>query len=350
MKSHLALAVWIVSFAAQAQVATPPPGATASHWTLYEENDTKLISRVDLHDRHYTQGLKFQFFFPEGEMTRLARAATSLLPSRYGTCGAEPKDLRCSSGFTIGQNIYTPQDISKSELQTDERPYAAWLYAGLTMELRSPTIIHEMEIDVGTMGPAALGKKIQTKWHDLINVAYPKGWKNQIRNEPGLLLQYSQLRRHQQKGAPGGWSADFIGRYGVVASNVFTYASAEPVLRAGYNISNDFAATIPEVMPGPGAPPTPTIEPVSDFEFYFFAGGEGRALLLSEVLEGNCCTSQPSHGVRHQGFVLARELGFAGRYKAMRITWRQIHRTREFEGQKQPDVYGAVAVTWDRRF
>jgi hypothetical protein len=354
MRGAAAFLLLAAAFAAHAQA--PARDAKPSRWTLYEENDTHLISRVNGSDRHYTQGLKLEFLFPEGDMTAPARKLASLLPRRYGVCGESAQNLRCSSGFTIGQNIYTPQDISHQSLQADERPYAAWLYGGLSIQLRSPLLIQTVEIDVGAMGPRALGRTIQTKWHDLINVAYPQGWQNQIGNEPGVLLQYFQRRQHAKVGGEDGspWSADFSGRYGGIAGNVFTYVLAEPVFRLGYNVSNDFAETIPEVIEKPGVAAMPMTGPRSTslppVEFYVFAGSEGRTVLVSEVLEGNCCSHPASHGVRHKPFVGAIEYGFAARLRSMRLTWRQIHRTREFVGQKRPDIYGSVALTYDRDF
>ena len=56
-----------------------------------------------------------------------------------------------------------------------------------------------VEIDVGMVGPAALGEPIQTKWHQLIGSPQPRGWGNQIPNEPAFLVSYL----HKQKISTG---------------------------------------------------------------------------------------------------------------------------------------------------
>jgi hypothetical protein len=303
--------------------------------TLQEENDFKYFSGVD-HDRHYTQGLKLEISYPDGDLARAAKFLTRFLPKSLGDCD---ESARCSSGFVIGQNIYTPQDISRVELQEDERPYAAWLYGGLTLNIRTKSLLQTLEIDVGMMGPAALGRQIQTKWHDVINIAYPRGWRNQIGDEPGVLVQYYQTRRLPIHGSQRRWSSDILTRTGVVAGNVMTYANVAPVVRFGFNMSNDFVFVIPELSLAP--PP---------YEFYVFAGGELRAVAFNEMLEGNCCRDPASHGVRRESIIGIRDVGAVVRYHSIRLTWRQIRRAREFAGQKEPDIYGALALTWDRRF
>ena len=38
------------------------------------------------------------------------------------------------------------------------------------------------------VGPAALGREIQSGWHKLIDSPKPMGWHNQIPNEPAFLV------------------------------------------------------------------------------------------------------------------------------------------------------------------
>ena len=42
--------------------------------------------------------------------------------------------------------------------------------------------------------------------------------------------------------------------------------------------------------------------------------------------------------------VTTLDWGAVLRLYRLRLTWRQIHRTREFVGQNQSDIYGALAL------
>ncbi|MEK6371512.1 MAG: lipid A deacylase LpxR family protein [Acidobacteriota bacterium] len=368
MKRALLAAVFVMeAVAAQAQNGS---NLEPHRLILYEENDIHLFSRVEGRDRHYTQGLKLQLLYPEGEVLPLIDRITRRLQTHWGGCRTSGDGPRCSSGWALGQNMYTPQDISQTALQTDERPYAAWLYGGAVFEMRTPrpegtnesAIDRVVELDVGMIGPAALGRPIQTRWHDLIDVDPPRGWANQLRNEPGIELHYSRraLRRIAERGC---WSVDFMDRRSGALGNIFTFVSAGPTFRAGFNMSEDFAGVIPQVIPAP-VPPQPVPPPpppmasassspaVSNnlIEAYVFVGGDGRLVLWNELIEGNCCVHPASHGVRLRRAVAMLDWGAAVRVGPVRLTWRQIRRTREFEGQKKSDIYGALALVYNRRY
>jgi hypothetical protein len=40
-------------------------------------------------------------------------------------------------GYVFGQYIFTPEDISREDKIYDDRPYAGWLYAGLSLACRN---------------------------------------------------------------------------------------------------------------------------------------------------------------------------------------------------------------------
>ena len=100
-------------------------------------------------DRHYTAGF------------RLAcnRSAPSFLDpvteeSRH------PDDITNSRAtYSIGQGIFTPDDISESELIEDDQPYAGWLYLGFALEKEtvpkdnSQRFLDTAELQVGVIGP-----------------------------------------------------------------------------------------------------------------------------------------------------------------------------------------------------
>ncbi|OHX64870.1 lipid A deacylase LpxR family protein [Flammeovirga pacifica] len=89
----------------------------------------------------------------------------------------------------IGQDMHTPEDASKSEVDSTDRPYAGLLYATYKKVTSDywRTIRIESNIYVGVQGPAAFGGQTQNFMHSLFleNKDF-EGWHNQIGN--GLIL------------------------------------------------------------------------------------------------------------------------------------------------------------------
>ena len=55
-------------------------------------------------------------------------------------------------------------------------------------------------LDIGVVGPGALGKETQNDFHQLIGAAQARGWSSEIQNEPGGMLSYDRLWRFFENG------------------------------------------------------------------------------------------------------------------------------------------------------
>jgi lipid A 3-O-deacylase len=77
-----------------------------------------------------------------------------------------------------------------------DRPWAAWLYLGGVAQRARDNRLDTVEIDLGLVGPSALGREIQSGWHRLIGSPQPCGWHNQIPNEPAFLVSYLTKSKH----------------------------------------------------------------------------------------------------------------------------------------------------------
>jgi hypothetical protein len=85
-------------------------------------------------------------------------------------------------GISLGQNIYTPSDVETTDLQPDDRPYAAWLYLGASYhnyrvdevtdaDLFERARLDVFEINIGMVGEWALGEEMQNFVHSILNIA-----------------------------------------------------------------------------------------------------------------------------------------------------------------------------------
>lgn len=95
-------------------------------------------------------------------------------------------------GIDVIQNMYTPGDIEDPEIQYGDRPYCGLLMGSFlgenTIPSRYGNIKIEQELGLGITGKASLAEFNQKKVHSLIRSRTPRGWDNQIAEEP--IIQY----------------------------------------------------------------------------------------------------------------------------------------------------------------
>ena len=239
------------------------PSAHPSAWdrgslTLYSENDKYFAGT----DRAYTNGLKLSYLSPDLSTLRSPEVAAPVRLFADALGRFVPDGHTYKFGFSLGQNIYTPEDTETTAYQPADRPYAAWLYAGVALHVLYPepspgrsARLDIFELNFGLVGPSALGEDVQNGFHDLIGVARANGWDNQLRDEPGVNLIYERRHRFSTERAREAWGADFIPHAGFSLGNVFTYANAGAELRLGYKLPADFGSNL--IRPsGDSAPDT----------------------------------------------------------------------------------------------
>lgn len=244
----------------------------------------------------------------------------------------------------FGQNIFTPEDISRSDLILNDRPYAGWLYLGfgLIAERAGPyNPVDTYEFDLGVIGPWSQAEAVQKNWHEFIDTVEPKGWDHQLSNEVGVLLNLERKWKLPLP-MPGkeGLELDFLPSAGIALGNVFTYASAGGMLRLGVNLKVDYGP--PRIRPGAqGSDFFKTREIVG---WYVFAGVEGRAVARNIFLDGN--TFEHSHSVDKKYFVGDLHVGLVVVIDCFRLAFTNVFRTEEFSGQGELDEFGSVSASW----
>jgi hypothetical protein len=309
-----------------------PAGAAdnnaAGKWTygLVWEND-----RFANTDRHYTNGAQIRAVSPRDETLGLGEWLWSDLL-------LDPQGHR-RVGFALGQSMFTPSDLSKSQLIPDDRPYAGWLYGTFAIVSESKTDLRQLSLDVGIVGPWAFGEEVQTAVHEWINVQTPQGWDNQLENEPGIALSYNQRWRNILADPGSGLGIDLTPHLSATVGNVFTYASGGISLRFGMGLPADYGP--PRISPSLAG--STLFEPDKDFGWYLFAGAEARAVAHNIFLDGN--TFEDSHSVDKKPLVGDFQAGFAMTFDSFRLTYTYVFRTKEFDGQNDPDQFGALSLS-----
>jgi hypothetical protein len=311
---RLAALLAVLALMAPAAGAQPRPPA-GSEFQLFIEND--MLARTD---RYYTNGIKLG----GGAPFEVLQFPAAELLKQLAPDGGKTIHL----GLFAGQNLYTPQSIKLSQAQPLDRPWAAWLYLGGAAQRAREDRLDTVEIDLGLVGPSALGREVQSEWHRLIGAPQPQGWHNQIPNEPAFLVSYMGKSK-RWLGRLGGAELELIPHGGATLGTVMTLARGGGILRLGHNMTGFGPDTIEpggamlqnmrrDIEPGRG----------QNLEWYVFAGLDHRLVAYNIFLDGTVFRDSPS--VSRRAHVYDLSAGLSLRINTLRISLTRVRRSEEF--------------------
>jgi lipid A 3-O-deacylase len=315
---------------------------------LYIENDAKRISLWG-GDRNYTNGIQVSYLHADGYVPRWARFLTSSILTPLDHIFMQP-GWTFNFGFTAGQQIYTPANISLVVPDPNDRPYAGWLYTGALMHFRHTEWLHSFQLLLGVIGPPSLAEQTQKWVHQILGIPKPQGWGAQLKTEPTLSLFYEgKYRLWSVNWSEGNRFIDVFPYAGASFGNVFIYAGGGGGFRIGYHLSDDFGTAALAPVRVDGFLGVSGEEPETHFfETYLFFNGEVRGVLRNIFLDGNTFVSSPS--IPKRFFVLEWEMGGLIRLGRFSMAWRQVTQSPEFDQQGVAQVYGTLSFTYTQHF
>jgi lipid A 3-O-deacylase len=326
------------------------------------END--VFTRTD---RYYTNGFKFNWASPsldsDHDSANCAKGAPAWMTdalSGLAEFSYKKRKLR-ERNMTIswGQDIFTPANRYVRELILNDRPYSAWMYVGMginarenidsTGELADWHILHSLEANIGIVGPSALGEQFQNGVHRARGIDLWEGWRNQLRDEPGIKLTYERKYRpdYVRENLCRG-KCDAIGHLGATLGNVATHVNAGIEIRAGWPRLPDDFGTSP-IRPGANgdAPLRNNPAKPSDFSVLIFASASGRVVRRDISLDGN--TWKDSHRVEKRRAVADIVGGLEARWTIFTLSFFRAARSKEFENQYDKQRFGGILLSLDLR-
>jgi lipid A 3-O-deacylase len=302
------------------------PASERGTITLLLENDAFAAT-----DHHYTHGLEIAWLSAPQPADAVATRIAEWLPGN--------RDGQARAGWQFGQSIFTPADKNARRLLAGERPYAAWLYGGLSLVYSAPAHLDTLSLLLGTVGPNAQGEGLQRAVHDWLGTNESRGWNNQVGNRAGGMLIMERKWRSLSRDA-GSLRADFMPHVGVALGNVATYANAGFTVRLGNELDNDFGP--PHIRPS--LPGSGHFVPDEDWTWYLFAGVDTRLVERNIFVDDN--DLEPLLNIQKERRVSDVQAGFVLARGDFRAAYTFIHRSREFDLQEGPDRFGSLAFTW----
>jgi hypothetical protein len=327
--------------------AAEPDPATNTHSTLIltEENDFFAGT-----DERYTNGIKLTWI--SGDLKKYAedeRLPGFVLPYLQALPFVNEPGQQYNVALALGQNMYVPRNTQTEAPQPNDRPYAGWTYMSLALHAKTATQLDSFETSLGIVGPSAKAGETQNNYHTLMGFKRIQGWRNQIHDEPGLMLSWQRTLRAKRVDLGRDVAWDFLPHGGVTVGNVLTHAAAGFETRFGYRLPWDFGTSLIQPGGGVSAPADqndPRLRQDTSFGLHVFAGAEGRAVARNIFLDGN--TWEHSAHVGKKPFVADLMAGVGLVLGRAKLTYTHVYRTEEFDGQKSPQMFGSVnlAVTF----
>lgn len=286
-------------------------------------------------DSNYTSGLRATWFNTGFAVPDFLEEMDDVLP------GVD-FNTTTSTFYTFGQNIYTPEDITIRDEQPDDRPWAAFLYGSAGLVTASNNHIDEFELTLGMVGSAALGEQVQKAVHRHVTDSnLPRGWSNQLKSEPGLILSAGRRWPRAAYADFGDFRFQVEPNINVSLGNIYTYAGAGLNFTFGpyQGYLQDTPPRVRPSMPGSGYFDTPD----QGWSWYAFAGVDGRAVGRNIFLDGNTFRDSPRVSKKH--LVGDASAGLALTYGDYRISYSYNVRSKEFDGQSAPSEFGSITLT-----
>ncbi len=334
---------------APAHAAAPPDKS----WTFTARFENDLFANTD---RFYTNGIKLSWISPEFQwfqkqdfirnnpvLKRMSDQVIGHLP--YSDDGGRQRHLALS----VGQKMYTPENLQRKALIVDDRPYAGWLYGSAAFHSKTATQLDTFEIQAGLTGDFSLAEQSQDLIHSLRGIDKARGWDNQIDSELGIALIYDRKYRKLPDQLPlANLQYDAIAHGGFALGNVFTHINTGLELRLGWNLPRDFGSALIRPASDTSAP-ADAEDPRfrrgrAGLSLHVFAAVTGRAVLHDIFLDGN--TLSDSHEVEKEFLVGDFVIGAGLTWHGFRLSYAQVLRTPEFQLQQGSQKFGSFNISY----
>ena len=281
-------------------------------FAIANENDVYVFKNTD---RYYSNGILLHFRF-------LPNAETWLGKRKH-------LDRKRIIDVELSQKFYTPVDLTLRNFEDFDRPYAGYLYAGLTVA-DFPRANQRLEygLELGVVGRASGAEAFQTWYHANVGFPTPRGWGFQIPNE--ITLNLKAQYDYQWSLLPG--KIDLVSSSRAVVGSAFTHFVQRADIRFGRLL----------VLNQSGFANALIGERKGDFRnhFYFFVGYGQQWTIYDITIQGSLWNDDAPHTEDIISSVRHARVGWAA--SSANTTFRMTYHwlSEEVEGARNHDYVG----------
>lgn len=251
---------------------------------------------------------------------------------------------RFRAHFGVSQEIYTPQVKDVAVPPAGSHPYSAWLYAMAGIGWEHDSSLDLLTLRAGVVGPSALGEQVQNGVHRTLSYQTVKGWDSQLRDEPGVDLEWRHTWRFRLIGDDTGPAADLLPRIGYEVGTVRHYGAVGVQFRFGGNLPGDYGVH-PARDTGVGGVPVKFARSggLSPDSCYGFFDLQAEGWVRNMAIDGNMYHG--GNGVPSKTFVAQAGFGVCAYWGGTRVALAEYVRTKEFAGQDGLFGFGSLTMT-----
>ncbi len=239
--------------------------------------------------------------------------------------------------ISIGQKIYNPISGYRPKIETQDRPFAGYLYAGASVNLfyKKESSL-KFGLELGTIGPDALGEDAQKLLHKLVGFYEIKGWEYQIKNEKAINLstQFTKLL-----GRSSIYKSDFSLESYANVGTTFSGAGIGMLFRSG-NFNQLFNSSYTNSLISNNS----KTEKLVKNELFFYAKPQLNYIAYDATIQGSMFNNKSPLTFNIKPLVFVQQIGF--NYSSPRYTFdfSLYFKSKEVKSKAKAHQYGSISM------
>ncbi|MFN0291180.1 lipid A deacylase LpxR family protein [Pedobacter helvus] len=239
--------------------------------------------------------------------------------------------------ISAGQKMFNPISGYRPDPATHDRPFAAYLYGGVQASIfyKNESLL-KVGVNLGTVGPGALGEEAQDLLHSIVGFYEVQGWNYQITNDfaANANAQYAKLL-HRSSDKVVDFTLDTYANVGTT----YNGAGLGVVFRAGdinqlFNSSHYNAAISNKNK----------TEKLKKKEFYFYAKPQLNYVAYDATVQGSLFNENSPVTFDVKPLVFSQTLGFNYSSPRFTIDYSVIFLTKEIRSTAKAHQYGSISM------
>ena len=237
----------------------------------------------------------------------------------------------------IGQKIFNPISGYRPKIETQDRPFAGYLYAGANVNLfyKKESIL-KLGLELGTIGPDALGEEAQKLLHKAVGFYEINGWEYQIKNDVAINLttQFTKLIGRSEI-----YKSDLTLESYLNIGTTFSGAGIGILLRSG-DINQLFNSFYTNSLISNNS----KTEKLVKNEFFFYAKPQLNYIAYDATIQGSMFNKDSPVKFGSKPLVFAQQLGF--NYSTPRFTFDfgLMFKSKEVKSTAKAHQYGSISM------
>lgn len=294
--------------------------------TITLDNDLFIAS-----DDGYTNGVYGSWYYygsgdEQPKSSRLVWPLKWSMPNKNGEISID--------AYSIGQSMFTPNDILASNPDPNDTPYAGLLFLSNTYMVSYGSYADSITTTIGIIGPAS-GAEITQEWvHEITGSDQPQGWNFQLENEIVFKLTRGRMWRN--------WISenkhfDFLSGADAGIGTLESSINAGFTLRVGEQLSMSHVSGI--LIPSR----TSNFIAVNNGWFAYIMVG-GRLIANHIVFNGNTFRDSRSVELDHSHLALTSGLAFSWDRLSVTLAYADLSFTDD--EHSSASQFGTLTVGW----